>query len=309
MWATAMIIAVAAFGISRDAGAQQRGRRDYFRESRGSIDTTVAFDHRGTVTLTLNSGDIIVTGWSRDELRVHATSEGENLRFDASSSRAVLDLSGSYRGHGEAKFEVAVPTGVRVIARSQSGDISITGTRGQVEARTQSGDIKVEDAADRLDLVTLSGEVETRGLTGDVQIKTVSGDISAQDVKGDFEAESTSGGIELRHAECRYVRAHTTSGDLTYEGSIDGSGRYEFVTHSGDVRLTIPASSGAQLSVSTWSGSVESDFPMTLKPGDHNIGSGHAKRFTFEIGNAAARITAETFSGDITVSAKGQSGR
>jgi hypothetical protein len=32
---------------------------------------------------------------------------------------------------------------------------------------------------------------------------------------------------------------------------------------------------------------------------------GQAKRFTFEIGNGAARVTAETFSGDITISSRG----
>ena len=44
------------------------------------------------------------------------------------------------------------------------------------------------------------------------------------------------------------------------------------------------------------------EFPITLKPGEHGIGSPNAKRFTFEIGGGAARITAETFSGDITIS-------
>ena len=51
---------------------------------------------------------------------------------------------------GDSRFEVSVPVGVRVIARSTSGDVSVRGTRGQVEARSTSGDVEVTEAIDRL---------------------------------------------------------------------------------------------------------------------------------------------------------------
>ena len=63
--------------------AQQFRGRDY----RSRIDTTFAFDKRGTVSLTATNGDIVVTGWSRDQIHVRAISENGNIRFDASSSR------------------------------------------------------------------------------------------------------------------------------------------------------------------------------------------------------------------------------
>ena len=122
-------------------------------------------------------------------------------------------------------------------------------------------------------------------------------------------ASTFSGSIELHNAIGRFIRSHTTSGDLTYEGSIDPEGRYELSAHSGDIHLTIPSSASAQLSVSTWSGTLDSDFPITLRPGEHGIGTGQAKRFTFDIGGGAARISAETFSGDITISSRGSSRR
>jgi DUF4097 and DUF4098 domain-containing protein YvlB len=291
--------------LAGSLGAQDRERRAGDRGYRSSVDTTFAFDQRGTVALGLGGGDIVVTAWSRDQIRIRATSERDNIRLDATSTRVTLEIAGSYRSRGDTRFEVSVPSGVRVVARAQSGDIAVTGVKGDVEARTQSGSVTVDDVGQRLDLVTLSGDVRARNLGGDVQIKTMSGDVEVTGLKGDFEAESVSGSIEIRNAGGRYVRAHTTSGDVGYDGTIDGSGRYELATHSGDVRLAIPANSGAQLSISTWSGTIESDFPITLKPGEHGIGMGQAKRFTFEIGNGAARVTAETFSGDITISSRG----
>src|SRR5690348_10271352 len=231
------------------SAAHAQRHRDYDRYSRTSIDTTFGFDTRGLVSLTLSSGDIIVTTWSRDQIRIHATSENGGLRLDASDSRVSLELN---RG-GDSRFEVTVPLGVRIVARAQSGDISIAGTEGEVDARSQSGDIKVDDVANRLDIGTLSGDIEAHAVSGDVQIKSVSGDIRLTDFKGDFEGETVSGSIDLRNAVGRYIRSHSTSGDLAYEGNIDASGRYEFSAHSGNIKLGIPSNTNAQLSVSTWS--------------------------------------------------------
>ena len=294
-------------GAANTADGQRR--RDYDRDSRSNIDTSFAFDRRGLVSLTIGSGDIVVTAWDRDQIRVHATSESGGVRLDASNARVSVELSNRYGGGGDSRFEVTVPTGVRIIARAQSGDIAISGTQGEVDARSQSGDIKVDDVVNRLDIGTLSGDIEVHNAMGDVQIKSVSGDIRLTDFKGDFEGETVSGSIDLRNAVARSVRSHTTSGDLSYEGSIDPSGRYELSAHSGDIRLGIPSNASAQLSVSTWSGALESDFPITLRPGEHGIGTGQAKRFTFDIGGGAARISAETFSGDITISSRGSSRR
>jgi DUF4097 and DUF4098 domain-containing protein YvlB len=289
--------------------AKAQRHRDYDRDARSTIDTSFTFDRRGVVSLTLGSGDIVVTAWDRDQIHVHATAESGGVRLDATSSRVSVELSNRYGGGGDSRFEVTVPIGVRIIARAQSGDIAISGTGADVDARSQSGDIKVEDVANRLDIGTLSGDIEARAVRGDAQIKSVSGDIRITDFKGDFEGETVSGSIELQNAVGRYIRSHTTSGDLTYEGSIDPSGRYELSAHSGDIRLAIPSNSSAQLSVSTWSGTLDSDFPITLRPGEHGIGSGQAKRFTFDVGGGAARIDVETFSGDITISSKGSSRR
>jgi DUF4097 and DUF4098 domain-containing protein YvlB len=289
--------------------ADAQRRRDYDRDSRSNVDTSFAFDRRGLISLTIGSGDIVVTSWDRDQIRVHATSESGGVRLDATSSRVAVELTNRYGGGGDSRFEVTVPIGVRIVARAQSGDIAISGTQGEVDARSQSGDIKVDDVANRLDIGTLSGDVEAHSISGDVQIKSVSGDIRLTDFKGDFEGETVSGSIELHNAVGRYIRAHTTSGDLVYEGSVDPAGRYELSAHSGDIRLGIPANASAQLSVSTWSGTLDSDFPITLRPGEHGIGSGQAKRFTFEIGGGAARISAETFSGDITIGSRGSSKR
>src|SRR5215217_6426124 len=69
--------------FTRDAGAQRRRSSDY--SSR--VDTTFAFDKNGSVTVSSNGGDIVVTGWARPQVHVRATSDDDNIRLDLSSSR------------------------------------------------------------------------------------------------------------------------------------------------------------------------------------------------------------------------------
>ena len=293
---------LAALLLAAAVPASAQNRRDRDEDYQSSIDTTFAFDKRGTVSLSVGSGEIIVRAWNRDQVHVRARSERSVVRMDATPTRLSLDLSRP-RG-GDTRFEVTVPVGVRVSARATNGDISITGTKGGVEAKTQSGNLNVDDAGEMIDLGSLSGDITARGLTGNIDISGVSGDLTISDVKGDVEVTTVSGEIDLRNVVARYVRAKSTSGDVTYDGSIDSAGRYELGSHSGSVYLVIPQGTGALLTVSTYTGSIDSDFPITLKPGEHGIGT--SKRFTFEIGKGDARISAESFSGDITIRSKGR---
>jgi len=298
------LLAILFFATAVPAAAQQStsrsssSRRDDEYESR--IDTTFAFDKRGTVVLSVGGGEIIVTGWNRDQIRVRARSERSAVRMDATPARVSLDLS-RQRG-GDTRFEVTVPLGVRVSARATTGDISITGTKGSVDANTQNGDLIVEDVAETIDLRSMSGDIVARGVAGNLEVTTLSGELTLTDVKGDVDVTTVSGDVELRNVVAKYVRAKSTSGEIAYDGGIDPAGRYELGSHSGGIYLTIPQNTGALLTVATYSGSIESDFPITLKPGEHGIGA--SRRMTFEIGKGDSRISAESFSGDITIRSK-----
>ncbi len=302
IWRGAALLA-GAMGLTatatRRAGAQ---RTRFGSDERSRLDTAVAFDKSGTVNLTSTEGDIIVSAASDGKVHVRATSDASNLRFDASSTQLTLSL----RGGSDSRFELSVPVGVRVVAHTRSGDVSIRGTHGEVEVRTQSGDIRLEDVAKRLDVNTFSGDITGQAVAADVDIETTSGDVKIDDLRGDVAIETVSGDVGLRSVTAKLVRAKTTSGDVVYDGIIDPTGHYEFGSNSGDVGLHVPRDASAQVTVSTWNGTVDTEFPITLTPGEHGIGVATAKRFTFQVGGGAARVTAETFSGDITISSNGR---
>jgi DUF4097 and DUF4098 domain-containing protein YvlB len=297
--------------VASTAEAQQSSRvRDRSRDRddgyTARLDTTFAFGARGAGEITVPGGDIIVRTWNEQRVRVRAATERGDVRLEASSSFFSLGLRGQYTRSTDARFEVTVPAGTRIRAVTQSGDIGIAGTKGEVEASTQSGDIEIDDAAGRVAVNMLSGDATLRRIAGDVRVNAVSGDIELLDARGDVEITTVSGEIGLRDVTSRRVRAKTTSGDVTYEGGIDTGGTYDFGSHSGEVDVLLPANASAQVTVSTFSGGIESDFPITLNPGDHNMGIGSTKRFTFTVGRGEARLTAQSFSGDVTIRQRGR---
>lgn len=289
---------------SRDDRRSRAERDDDWQQARSRIDTTVAFSADGSLDLSSLSGEIIVTGWSRNEAHIKATSDRTRISLDISGSRITLEeerhrsnWSGSRRE--DTRYEVSVPRGVRVMARTTSGDVSVKGTGGQVEASSTSGDVTVVDASRRVEASSVSGDATVRDVKGNVEASSVSGSVELDGIEGDAHAESTSGDIVLTRLTSREVEASTTSGEVTFSGPLANDGRYEFHSHSGNIELTVPASTNARFSVETFSGELDSAFPITLQPGDRT--SRRPRRFEFTVGSGGARVIAETFSGDLEI--------
>jgi DUF4097 and DUF4098 domain-containing protein YvlB len=298
--------ALVAAGTAIAVPARAQDDRDDRSEARATskLDTTVTISKDGTVDLQLVSGEIIVNAGSGNQVRIHAWSERGVLEFSASPSRVSLDVHSQRGRMGDTRYEVTVPVGVRLELKSVSGDITTHGVAGELEAGAVSGDIDVSDATGRVELQSVSGDVKADRVSGEVRVDAVSGDVTISNVTGTLEVETVSGEMSIETAKLSSLRSETVSGELTYDGSLDPAGRYEFHSQSGDIRLRIPASAGGSVRVETFSGSVDSDFPMTMQPGEHGMGE-HPKRLEFTFGKGGARITAETFSGDINIEKTG----
>ncbi|NUO63139.1 MAG: DUF4097 family beta strand repeat protein [Gemmatimonadaceae bacterium] len=297
-------LVIATLGVSGAAlAAPARAQDEMPDRVTSKIDTTVTISKDGTVDLQLVSGAIVVSAGSGNQVRVKAWSERGRLEFSASPSRVSLDVHSDRGRMGDTRYEVSVPAGVRLQLKSVSGDITAHGVGGELEAGAVSGDVDVSDAKGRVEIESVSGDITAARLSGDVRVSAVSGDVTIDDVSGDLDIETVSGEMNLERIAVKTLRSETVSGELTYEGSLDPNGRYEFHSQSGDVRLRIPASSGGSVRIETFSGDLQSDFPMTMQPGERDHERPRRMEFTF--GKGGSRITAETFSGDITLERSG----
>lgn len=289
-------------GTAFEADAQRRRDRDRDDETPSRLDTTLTLSRGGLVELEGASGEMVVTGWDRDEVRIVATSDESDIRLDATSSR--IQVNGVGVGWDDVTFEVSVPRGTRLLLNGRNTDVTVQGTRGDVEVHTQNGDMELTDVGN-VDVNALNGDLELQGVDA-VRVNLVAGDVRIDSARGTIHTTTVSGDIDVHNAVSRNVTVETTSGEVFYDGAIDANGRYEFGSHSGSVTVRVPADVSAAVSLQSYSGEIESDFPVTLERG--MIG-GHPRTFDFRIGSGSGRITMKSFSGSVILQRAGSSNR
>lgn len=297
--ATGAALGIALLGLPSEAAAQ--------RVARGQqVDTTFAFPADGDIEIRMphlgsGSADVTVTGWSRNEVRVLGETDRGELSVDASGRHLDIGTRSDGGRTRVERLEVSVPAGARVRINNGGGDITIRGLRGGVEASSFNGDIELTDLGDRVEVKTFNGDITASNIAGRVWANASNGDIALRDVRGEIEVHTLNGDIGLTGIVSKDVRAKTLSGTIGYDGSLDPDGEYSLNAFSGEIDMTIPRNTGATLTVSTFSGTIDSpDIPLVLTPGTRARES-KGQSMTFQLGNGGARISLESFSGEIRI--------
>lgn len=269
-------------------------------QGRVSVDTTVNLGRGGTLSVSIYSGRVNVTGTSGSSVRVRGSADRGELRVRERANSVTVGLEHGYPGSGRsAELDISVPHGTRVVLEGFSAPFSVRGVKGDASVETLSGSITVSDAAGKVSIESVSGDIDVDGVDGDVRAESVSGHVNLRNVSGDITTESVSGPLDISGAKSARVRAETVGGSLSYDGTIESMGNYSFTTHSGLLTLAVPSNAGATVSLETYAGTVDSDFPVTLESGA-NRRQGESQ-FDFRIGDGKARIVLETFSGNINI--------
>jgi DUF4097 and DUF4098 domain-containing protein YvlB len=277
----------------------------------------------GSFTLSNVSGDIVVRAGSGSQVEVEAVKRVHRSRGDQDASRQLeaVEIQVTHSGnrvrintrYGDrderggrdinvsVDYQVTVPSGTEVSVKSVSGNVDVEGVRGELEAESVSGEVTVTQAEQLLLAKSVSGNVKVISASGAraLEISSVSGDVESRNLRArELRLNSVSGDVEVGDASCERAELNTVSGDVRYSGTLAASGRYEFKSHSGDVRITIPGDVGFELEAQSFSGEIESDFSLTV----HSIR--RERKVSGVFGDGSAFINATTFSGDITIRQK-----
>ncbi len=306
------VLACLAFGLS--LGTAAAFARERYEEK---FSKTVPLDKNGKVYLTNISGDIEIKSSREDQVRIEAlkVSEASTLEkakenaalvpIEVTSEAGVVRIETKYpenRGswgresiNVSVDYKIWIPERASAEIKSVSGDVNAAGIGGQARVKSVSGNVDVLGAAGA-DIGVVSGDVTADNISGDAYLKTVSGTVKATKVKGSVESESVSGDIELKDvSEARSVSGKSVSGTIAYSGTILAGGNYEFSAHSGNVELRIPASAAFELEASTFSGVIDTDFPIQV------VGKISPKELHGTVGAGGARIRAKAFSGNVEI--------
>ena len=212
-----------------------------------------------------------------------------------------------YTGHNlkvSVDYTVTAPAGTTVVVRSMSGDITVTGIKGEVRADTMSGNVTLT-ATPAVSLAkTMSGDVTVTGVStqGELRAASLSGDVVIRSARARaVDADSTSGNVTLSDVTSDRITGKTISGEVSFTGPLAKGGRYQFQSQSGDVQLFLVGTQGFELDASTFSGGVRSDFPLTLPAGQPVGGQATRKSLRGVFGDGGATLLLRAFSGDISI--------
>ena len=247
------------------------------------------------------------------EVTIDVSHSGDRLRIETVYEKRSRSW-GRRSSHVSVNYEVRAPRETEVRLTSVSGDVELEGTSARSRVKTVSGEVMVRNAADLREAKSVSGNVDVIDSETDVDsdIGSVSGDVTLRGISASSLSLSTvSGDLRVTNANCNHAELKSVSGDVLYEANLDGDGRYELKSHSGDLELVLPSGAGFELEAKTFSGSIRSDFDMDIEDDDDSDEDDDRRRrrrrrrrnkdIRATIGDGSARVEVSTFSGDISI--------
>lgn len=143
---------------------------------------------------------------------------------------------------------------------------------------------------------SVSGDIRVAGDQTAIAAESVSGDVELTGVAESVEAASVSGSIEVSATQIERATFESVSGDLEFSGGLRANARLHAEVHSGNVTLLLPADTSATWEVETFSGNVTNEFgPDPQRASEQGPG----KWLKFTTGSGDARITVDSFSGNV----------
>jgi DUF4097 and DUF4098 domain-containing protein YvlB len=224
----------------------------------------------GAINVRNISGDVTVTGYEGETVLVLGFKEGRDrdlVQVEDNSAGNKVDVRARYPENCDCnasiRFEVKVPRGNYKFdaISSVSGDVEVSGVIGDLRAKS------------------ISGNVTVRGVAGAVNASSTSGNVHVGDINGTVSGKSTSGNVEVEILQ------------------LSGAGDMDFASTSGNVRVKLPSSLDADVRMSTTSGGLKTDFPLTVDEPD----SGPGRRAAGRIGGGSRNLRLSSTSGNVSL--------
>jgi DUF4097 and DUF4098 domain-containing protein YvlB len=267
-----------------------------------SPDTTLRLPRGGTVqiesgfrtvTLSVGTGDQVTVSGAAAEL------EGNTITVDAGFAMR--------RRTGDA-VRVSVPAWAKVEVTVVSGSLEVPRAPEVLTAEVVNGHIVASGGTGTMSLITTNGHITVTDFAGTLlEVEAITGPITIDGATGRVQASGVNDPIQLRNIRSTAVEAASVNGRVAWVGDFQPGGRYRFETHNGGVDLTLPASVGARLHVTTFMGGFTSALPATT----NGRGSTGRKEWpggqdlTVVYGSGAADVTVETYHGAVRVREQG----
>lgn len=262
-----------------------------------TTDTTIPVARGTRLSVDNFSGTITVTAWDQDRVRVRTGSD-DRRGVEVSGGVVTLRVNGNPGRSGgpvDHDISISVPSWMEVDLSGNETGMKIDGVRGDVRAETVEGGVTLRGGTGNISLKSVEGDISIADARGRIELSTVEGAISARNITGDVDAQSVDGEISLDGVDAQSVTASSVDGSIRFAGPLNAGGAYHLESHDGDLTVVTPTQPDAVVSISTFDGEFDSDWPVTV------TGTASTRRINFTLGAGKARLELETFDGKIAL--------
>lgn len=233
---------------------------------------TYALTADGRVELDNINGNVHISGWDRNEVKVDAVKYAETkerldeAKIEVDSRNDSLSIRTKYPDHNNnwnwgsrnnpasVEYTLTVPRTARLDEiKLINGELDIKGVSGEVNASCINGRLEAQNLAGRARLSTINGRLEAKFdqlATQRVELNSVNGSVDLtipSDSNAEIEASTVSGGINNDfglHVNHHHFIGHDLRGELGTGGAriklANVNGHIE-VHHAQDGRALSPA--------------------------------------------------------------------
>lgn len=266
-----------------------------------SHDTTLSVQRGARLSVETRAGTVDVDTWSRPAVRVLTNADADATDIHAGAGTVSVETRASFYSRA-VHYRITVPAWMPMRVEAQSSDVHIEGAGDEVRVQTLRGDIDVRGGRGYTSLKSVQGTITVADARGRVEVGSVAGRITVRHVNGEVRASTVNGGITLDDITGRSVTAEAVNGGITFRGAFQPSGYYSLSSHNGGIRVLLPGPPNAQISVTTFNGQLDSDFPLQLQ------GVNDGKHMSFTAGSGSARVELESFNGTVSLKRQASGG-
>ena len=212
-----------------------------------SVDLDVELPKNVSLTATSAHGDINISGiggaisatTQNGDIEIHDAGSDVNVQLQKGDVR-VSDVTGSVRITGKgSQIEVSDVAGDALMQGDFFGPIRVRNVKKTTHYASQRSDITLSHLTGQLELD--SGDIEISDVAGSAKIATHNQDMDIENVAGKLDVSNSHGDMKIRYSD-------PPREDIN------------IVNDSGEIDLTLPSSSSFQITASSRSGEVQSDF-------------------------------------------------
>jgi DUF4097 and DUF4098 domain-containing protein YvlB len=252
------------FGLDADASDHRGALTEEFHQ-------TYDITPDGRVELDNINGDVHISSWERNEVRVDAIKYADTkerldeAKIEIDSGKDFLSIETKYSDHNNTwnwgshnnpagvEYTLTVPRNIRLDEiKLINGALDVTGVSGEVRASCINGQLEAQNLAGEARLSTINGHLKARfdQLSGQsVELNSVNGSLDLtipSDSNAEVEANTVSGRIENDfglHVNHHRIVGHDLRGELGNGGVRirlqNVNGRVE-IHHAQDGRALSP---------------------------------------------------------------------